>query len=215
MVSKLAVKIKEVLYARETHPYWYFEEQVAELLHRRPGTLLDVGCGREALVLRKFKGQAERLLGLDLIEYRVDDPDVTLLHGSISAIPLRDGCVDVIMARSVMEHITEPLGGFREVNRVLKKGGAFVFLTANLWDYASLLAMLIPNRFHPWIVARSEGRAEGDVFPTAYKCNSKGTVYRIARQVGLDVTDFRYLSQYPNYFMFNGPLFLLASGYEK
>ena len=26
---------------------------------------------------------------------------------------------------------------------------------------------------------------------------------------------FRYLGQYPSYFMFNGPLFLLATGYEK
>jgi hypothetical protein len=33
--------------------------------------------------------------------------------------------------------------------------------------------------------------------------------------VGFEIVTFRYLSQYPSYFMFNGFLFLLATGYEK
>ena len=42
-----------------------------------------------------------------------------------------------------------------------------------------------------------------------------GMVRRLAAQAGLDVVGFRYLGQYPAYFMFNGPLFLAASLYEK
>jgi hypothetical protein len=46
--------------------------------------------------------------------------------------------------------------------------GVAIALTAHKWDYASLAARLIPNRFHPWIVHHTEGRAEEDVFPTVY-----------------------------------------------
>jgi len=75
--------------------------------------------------------------------------------------------------------------------------------------------MLVPNRFHPWIVARTQGRDERDTFPVAYKTNTRGTVDRLSKHSAFDVASFEYLGQYPAYFMFNGPLFLLATGYEK
>jgi len=215
VVSALALRLKDRLYGEQIHPYQHFERQVLECLRGRRGTLLDIGCGREAPVLRRFKDAADHLIGLELVDYRVEDPDVKLLHGSISSMPLPDQSVDVIMARSVIEHVEDPVSGFREVRRVLKPGGSFVFLTANIWDYASLIAMMVPNRLHPWIVAKSEGRAEEDVFPTVYRCNSKRAITRIAASAGLEIADFRYLSQYPNYFMFNSAAFLLASAYEK
>ena len=72
------------------------------------------------------------------------------------AIPLEENCVDVMMASSVMEHVTDPARVYGEIYRVLKPGGHFIFLTANLLDYASIIAKLIPNRFHPWIVSKTE-----------------------------------------------------------
>jgi len=119
------------------------------------------------------------------------------------------------MSRSVMEHVTDPAQVYSEAHRVLRPGGRFIFLTANLWDYASLIALAVPNRFHPWIVARTEGRAECDVFPVAYRTNTRRAVEKWARHAGFEVATFRYLGQYPAYFMFNGFLFLLATGYEK
>jgi len=40
-------------------------------------------------------------------------------------------------------------------------------------------------------------------------------VNRWANQTGFEVASFCYMGQYPTYFMFNGFLFLLATGYEK
>jgi SAM-dependent methyltransferase len=120
-----------------------------------------------------------------------------------------------MMARSDMEHVTDPAQVYGEAYRVLKPGGVFVFLTANLWDYASIIAAVIPNRFHPWIVSKTEGREEHDVFPVAYRTNTRGSVARWAKHAGFEVASFRYLGQYPAYFMFNGLLFFLATGYEK
>ena len=74
---------------------------------------------------------------------------------------------------------------------------------------------MIPNRFHPWIVSKTEGRAEQDVFPIAYRTNTRRAVARWTRQTGFEIVRLDYLGQYPAYFMFKGFLFLLATGYEK
>jgi len=53
------------------------------------------------------------------------------------------------------------------------------------------------------------------VFPTAYRTNTRRSVNKWAKRTGFEIVSFRYLGQYPSYFMFNGFLFLLATGYEK
>jgi hypothetical protein len=53
------------------------------------------------------------------------------------------------------------------------------------------------------------------VFPVAYRTNTRRAVEKWSRRTGFEVVSFRYLGQYPSYFMFNGPLFLCATAYEK
>ncbi len=90
-----------------------------------------------------------------------------------------------------------------------------MFLTANLGEYAPLIARIVPNRFHPWVTSKIEGREPEDVFPIAYRTNTRGAVGRLAKQAGFEIVAFNYLGQYPSYFMFNGFLFLLGTAYEK
>jgi ubiquinone/menaquinone biosynthesis C-methylase UbiE len=210
----LAERLRTRFYGDDEHPYRIFQTEVANQL-ATGATLLDAGCGRTAPVLGRFRGRAARLIGVDLVDFRTDAEDLELYRGDLASIPVPDNCVDVVMARSVMEHVTQPREVYAEVFRVLRPGGASVFLTANLWDYASLVAKVVPNRFHPWIVARTEGRREEDVFPIAYRTNTRGAVRRFAAQAGFEVEAFRYLGQYPSYFLFNGFLFALATGYQK
>jgi len=213
-MSNLTEQLRERFYGDDVHPYELFERGVAAAL--RPGdTLLDAGCGRTAPVLAKFRGRAARLIGVDLVDYTSEVEGIELIKGDLASVPLPDASVDLIMSRSVMEHVTDPIAVYTELGRLLRPGGGLIFLTANLWDYAALIAKAIPNRMHPWIVARTEGRAEEDVFPTAYKTNTRGAVARWAAATGFEIESFRHLSQYPNYFMFSAPLFLVATAYEK
>ena len=212
-MTALAQRLKEK-YFRQDHPYQIFEREVRGCLHP-DHTLLDAGCGRTAPILEKFRNSACRLIGVDLVDFEPAGDGLELHQCDLGAIPIGDGVVDVTMARSVMEHVTDPARVYGEIYRVLKPGGRFIFLTANLWDYASLVARVIPNRFHPWIVSKTEGREERDVFPIAYRTNTRGAVEKWAQQAGFQIVSFCYLGQYPSYFMFNGGLFLMATGYEK
>jgi SAM-dependent methyltransferase len=211
-MTELAQRLKE-RYFREEHPYRTLEREVERHL-RGDHVLLDAGCGRGAPVLLKFRGKARRLIGVDVVDFD-DVSGVELLKTDLADVPLEPASVDLVMSRSVMEHVIEPQAVYREIFRLLKPGGQFIFLTPNLWDYASLIAKLVPNRLHPAIVARTEGRAEQDVFPVAYRTNTRRSVVKWAQQAGFRVQSFEYLGQYPSYFMFNGFLFLLATGYEK
>jgi SAM-dependent methyltransferase len=212
-MTALAEQLKE-RYFRQDHPYRIFEREVEGYLHRSC-TLLDAVCGRTAPALSKYRGKAGRLIGVDLVDFAPGLEGVLLLKHDLAEMPLEPESVDVVMSRAVMEHLTDPANAYQGIYRVLKPGGHFIFLTPNLWDYASIIAKLVPNRLHPWIVSRTEGREEQDVFPVAYRTNTRRAVGKWAGQTGFEIVSFRYLGQYPAYFMFNGFLFLLATAYEK
>lgn len=213
-MTALSEKLLDKYYGNSIHPYQIYERLVDSLL-KPGGVLLDAGCGRTAPVLRKYLGRAGRLIGVELVDFTDVPPTIETYNADLAELPLSDASVDLIMSRSVFEHLSDPESVYREFSRVLRPGGAVVFLTANMWDYGTLVARLVPNRFHAKIVRYVEGRAEEDTFPTEYKTNTPSDVDRLAAAAGLCVESFQYLSQYPNYLMFNGALFFLGAWFEK
>jgi ubiquinone/menaquinone biosynthesis C-methylase UbiE len=176
---------------------------------------MDAGCGRSAEVLRKFSSKADKLIGIDLEEQLEPLDGIEYVQSSIESIPLPDNCVDVVISRAVLEHIRNPFVVFREINRMLKAGGSFIMLAPNLFDYASILSLFIPNELHGRIVALTEGRHTEDVFPAYYKANTYSAISSLCKQTGFDIIDFQWLSQHPNYFECNSILYLYAACYER
>ncbi|MDE2614300.1 MAG: class I SAM-dependent methyltransferase [Burkholderiales bacterium] len=215
MSTNLSQRLLARWYGGVPHPYRLFEQRVDALLGSGGKVLLDAGCGRTVPVLRKYLGRAERLIGIELVDFTDVPPGIETHKSDLARLPIADASVDLIMSRSVFEHLTDPDSVYREFARVLAPGGRVVFLTANMYDYGTLVARTIPNRFHARIVRTVEGRAEEDTFPTAYKTNTRRDVLRLAAQSGMQVEQFEYLSQYPNYLMFNGLLFALGTVFEK
>ena len=209
-------KLQRRFFAPEDHPNRIFEREVQ--LRLKPGyTLLDAGCGRNAEVLGRLAGKAGRLIGVDLVEFspEAQRKPVELVQSDLGDMPIESGSVDMVISRAVMEHLEDPLVVYREFCRVLRPGGSLIFLTPNLWDYASLIAKLVPNRFHAAIVARTEGRKEDDTFHTHYRSNTGRAIRKWAARSGFSLAWLRYLGQYPSYLMFNPALFLIGTAYEK
>lgn len=128
-------------YANSLHPYRVYEKHVGRLLPP-DAVLLDAGCGRAVPVLKKYLGQARRLIGIELVNF-TDVPDgIDTYNADLSGMPLPDASVDLIMSRSVFEHLTDPEAVYKEFSRVLHPGGAVVFLTANMWDSGTLALWL-------------------------------------------------------------------------
>lgn len=203
------------LFPPASHPYRRLERAILD--HVGPqSAVLDIGCGRTAPNLRALREHAGSLTGIDLVEFDCDDERLRLINTDVSAMPeIADSSIDVAYSRSVMEHVDEPAKAFREIHRVLRPGGVYIFLTPSFYDYASLVAAVVPNRLHPAIVRRVEGRAEADVFPTRFRSNTRRAIERHARDAGLRIKRFDYVGQYPSYLCFSRPLFYLGSMYQK
>jgi SAM-dependent methyltransferase len=198
-----------------SHPYRSLERQVQDLI-KPDDVVLEIGCGRTAPLLRKFKGTAGTLMGIDLVDFTIDDPDIQLLNNDVADMKdIADGCIDFAFSRSVIEHVSDIDRCYAEIYRILKPGGTYLFLTPNFWDYGSLISYLTPNQFHPSIVARTEGRAEENTFPAFYRSNTRRSIGRLAKAHDFQFRSLDYLGQYPAYFVFSRTLFILGAAYEK
>ena len=179
--------------------------------------LLDAGCGREAPVINQLVDQIGMGIGVDLTEFNKENigKRVRLLECDLEKLSIRDASVDIVISRSVLEHLKKPSVVFNEISRILKGGGHFIFLVPNSKDYVSTLSRLIPNKLHGSIISKVEGRMEQDTFHTFYRANSFKKISRLAAVNKFDMVSSEYISQYPSSFSFSAALFYIASIYDQ
>lgn len=210
-------KLLKRWYSDREHPYQTYRKTVMRYSSMSPGKLIvDAGCGHTAPDLVHFKHLFQSLIGLDVVQFdKQVSSQILLAKNDLTHICLKNEVADVVVSKSVIEHLVNPLAMFSEVFRILKKGGYFIFLTPNDRDYASIAAMLIPNRLHPYVVSRTEGRMSDDTFPTYFRCNSYDSISTVAQAAGFTLEQLDYLSQYPAYLLFNPILFTIGALYDR
>jgi len=215
----LMARVQDLLkkyYPSEEDAYRLFEQEIAR--HLKPEhTLLDAGCGRMAPVLTLFLPRVAHAIGVDLVEFspELKDNKLTLLNCDLGGLLLPPESVDVIISRSVVEHLSDPAQINREFFRVLRPGGRFIFITPNIWSYPIAAARLIPNRFHAAVVDWAEGRPKEETHATYHRSNSFGAIRKLAAKTGFTVGSLSYLNMFPNYLMFHPWAFMAGVFYER
>ncbi len=68
---------------------------------------------------------------------------VTAIQGDVTALPLADGCADVVCAGEILEHVTDLPAAVREACRVLRPGGVLVVDTLAATFLARLLVITV------------------------------------------------------------------------
>jgi 2-polyprenyl-6-hydroxyphenyl methylase/3-demethylubiquinone-9 3-methyltransferase len=108
----------------------------------RPGAVLvDLACGG-GLMAPHAAALGYRHVGVDLNLPAVRaaaDHGVLAVRASVLAVPLADGCADVVVAGEILEHVEDDVGVLAECCRLLKPGGTLVIDAIA----ATLLARLI------------------------------------------------------------------------
>ncbi|MBN1202943.1 MAG: class I SAM-dependent methyltransferase [Anaerolineae bacterium] len=195
------------------HPGWRpATDQYAALIRdlvRQDMRALDVGCGRGG-VLEQIGPAIAHPVGLDpdhcsLVEHRL--PDLPRAVATSDAIPLPAASVDLVLSSWVLEHLPDPARSFREIARVLRPGGAFIFITPGATSPAALLNRLL-GPLQRWLVPLLYGREESDAFPVVYRANTHRRLDALARDAGLTPHTFRFIED-PTYFAFHPLLFRL------
>jgi 2-polyprenyl-3-methyl-5-hydroxy-6-metoxy-1,4-benzoquinol methylase len=127
-------------------------------------------------------------------------------------LPFAGESFDLVVCVWVLEHLREPEGVLREVRRVLRPAGHFVFLTPNLRN--PLLALNRLGRLLPQLqrrlVPRLYGRGEADTFPVQYRANTASAIRALAARTGLQVADLRVIPD-PTYLAFNPFMFRVSA----
>ncbi|GAC1602127.1 MAG: methyltransferase domain-containing protein [Acidimicrobiales bacterium] len=119
-----------------SHRWRTAQNSAAYLLgHLRPGQrLLDVGCGPGTITIDlAAKVAPGPTVGLDASEAVVAEAQiaaqsagastVTFRAGDVYALDFDDGSFDVVHAHQVLQHLSDPVAGLREMRRVLAPGG--------------------------------------------------------------------------------------------
>ncbi|WP_312994432.1 class I SAM-dependent methyltransferase [Chryseobacterium flavum] len=114
-----------------------------------------------------------------------------ILNIDLMNIPFKENTLDIVVSTEVFEHIPDPYKAFREVHRVLKKGGSHIFTVPYYEDRENDVVKAFLNE-HNEIVYLTEPEYHGDPIRS-----DKGIlVYTIfaqemqkkLKEIGFDVT---------------------------
>lgn len=184
----------------------------------QPGsTILEIGSGPSNPTSR-FLSSLGTLIGVDI------DPEVrnndALEQAHVlddDVYPIADGTVDACVSDYVIEHLAGTGVHLREVWRVLKPNGVYVFRTPNRFHYVTVAARLTPHWFHQLVANRLRNLSpeSHDPYPTLYRMNSRSSVMRTARASGFEIAELRLIEKDPWYGRSSRFLFLAFMLYER
>jgi len=103
--------------------------RVASASNGRRPHLLDIGCGA-GFLLRRFADAAEGVgsdFSLDALAHARKGGNRRVLSSDSTALPFRSAAFDGVVCLDVLEHIEDDAAALREIARVLRPGGAFLF----------------------------------------------------------------------------------------
>lgn len=206
---------------RRANPGWRPATEVYAGLVKarlRPAArLLDLGCGRGGLV-EQLDHPLAHVVGLDpdwqsLREHRLNLPRTA---ATSEHLPFAASSFDVVFASWVLEHLPRPLLTLRAVNRVLRPGGTFVFITPNgrhplIWLNQGIGRF---SRLQGRLVERLYGRAGADTFPAYYRANTPSSLRRLSRHSNFILDELHFIPD-PTYLAFTPALFHIMSRLEN
>ena len=188
-----------------THRFGYYSceawyEATVDRLVSEGCSWLDVGGGKAIFPHNKrlstaLSQRCAFLIGVDPSENIEDNPYVHERAKCTIEEYKRERKFDLATLRMVAEHIQEPKSAIESLARLIKPGGKVVIFTPNRWSPVSVAASIIPFRLHQPITHLMWGTKEEDVFPTAYKMNTRNRLRTLFRRGWFPRDCFRVLGQ--------------------
>jgi SAM-dependent methyltransferase len=185
-----------------------------------PGALIvDIGTGRECrFARRRPSGTTARVIGVDSAAEEVAqnrDVDEKRVADVSLGVPFNDGEVDMIVSRSVLEHLADSDAFVRETARVLRTGGYSIHLFASKFAPFAILNQLLPKKITSVLLNSLHPECKGQLgFRSHYDQTYCSRMESLFEAHGFEVrwsTVSYYQSGYYNFFL---PLYLLSALYE-
>ncbi len=165
----------------------YFQEMAGPF---RGKSILDVGCGG-GILAEEFARDGAQVTGIDLSRASIDQAQRHARIGGLTIdyqvadaadMPLPAASFELVVASEVLEHVPDLEGTLREVSRVLKPEGLFLFDTPNRTWVARLALIGVGERLFSKI---PKGTHDGKKFIRPAELGEK------LRRVAIDLRDIR------------------------
>jgi len=130
-----------------------------KLLHfvnvKEKQNFLEVGCGNGGVSKYVAKKYLLNVTGVDidpkqiqLAQESVDDiPDIHFLEVDATNLPFQDNDFDIVLSFGVMHHISNWLDALREIKRVLKPKGYFIYADIIFTDLVAKFGRSFKHRY--------------------------------------------------------------------
>jgi len=203
------------------HLHTLYKYEVAGLVNRRPGqVVLDIGGGKECPFL-PFVTEPRRQL-IVAIDYSAEElranPGLDrriVADAAAPTFPFRDSSADLIVSRSVVEHIHDNRVFFENCARVLRPGGTLVHTFPCKFAPFSLLNQLLPNRVTRRLIAAFHPQWQQDCgFLAFYDRCYFSAVQRLLERSGFENPRFAFRYYQSIYFDFFFPLYTVMLAYD-
>jgi 2-polyprenyl-6-hydroxyphenyl methylase / 3-demethylubiquinone-9 3-methyltransferase len=130
--------------------HWIAEARAALVppATRDGAVLVDLGCGA-GLMAPHLHGKGYRHVGVDVTRSALGQAaqhGVLAVRGDVAAVPLADGCADVVAAGEILEHVPDLAATVGEACRLLRPGGLLVIDTLAATALARLVAVTLAER---------------------------------------------------------------------
>ena len=209
-------KLNKIFYKNYTDNWddEIFRERI--ISHIDPDSIcLDLAAGSGIVSQMNFRGIAGTIHGIDLDERVLDNPYLDhATVGDCEKLPYDNETFDLVISDNLFEHLEKPDLVFTEVDRVLKRGGIFLFKTPNKFHYMPLISSLTPHSFHKWY-NNLRGREAEDTFPTFYRANSKRDIKKLTKNLSIKIDKLSLIEGRPEYLKINFLLYILGLIYER
>ena len=180
--------------------------------------ILDIGSGKTTPFHKALK-PGITLIGADIsAEELRHNPYVhrALVCDVSRSIPLPDSSVDMVVSRSVLEHIPNVESFTREAMRLLRPGGWFIHALPARFAPFAIANSLLPESVKTRLLRAVHDDYNGICgFPAVYdRCWPTG-IQNVVRAVGFELKELRcefYSSDYYNFFL---PAFLVSLVYDS
>ena len=134
------------------HIQTLYKYQVAALLNRRPEqVILDIGGGKECPFLPYINAPRTHLIiALDISEEELRHnrglDHKVVADAAARGLPFRDGLADLVVSRSVVEHLYDNAAFFANCARTLRPGGVMLHAFPSRFAPFALMNRALPNR---------------------------------------------------------------------
>jgi SAM-dependent methyltransferase len=135
-------------------------DSVEELIVK--GKVLDVGCG-PGTFLKVAKAREWDAYGTEIGSWAGETTEkfgIPVFIGTLKEAKFPDNHFDMVYSSAVLEHLWDPLGELREMNRILKPGG--ILMSGNVPNFHALLCRL--GRLDEWKLGNNLPPAHNNYF---------------------------------------------------